>query len=121
LACVFVLTACAAPAPAATSVSVVSEHGLLQADVELGSVQRGDNSLFVMLRPLHDAGDARLVAVDAAMVAHAHEAHAGAIDAEAGGFRATDLDLFMTGRWLVVLELSLSGQDDSVSLPVDVP
>jgi hypothetical protein len=75
----------------------------------------------VQLRPHATSGDARLLAVDATMAAHAHEAHAEVIDETDAGFIATDLDLFMSGRWLVTLELSLADEPDQVSLPVDVP
>jgi hypothetical protein len=113
---------CSAPAPAETSVSLVSERGLVDADVTIVTpVARGKNQLFVQLRPHMATGDARLLAVDATMAAHAHEAHAEAIDETENGFVATDLDLFMTGRWLLTLELSLADEADQVSLPIDVP
>jgi hypothetical protein len=116
------LVACSAPAPAATTLTLVSDRGLLDVDVQFQApVERGNNQLFVALRPLAAAGEAQLLEVDATMPAHAHEAHAAAIDVTDAGFRATDLDLFMTGRWLVTLELSLAEEADSVSLPVDVP
>lgn len=116
------LVSCSAPAPAETSVSLVSERGLVDADVTIVTpVARGKNQLIVQLRPHATSGDARLLAVDATMAAHAHEAHAEAIDETEAGFVATDLDLFMTGRWLVTLEVSLADEPDQVSLPVDVP
>jgi hypothetical protein len=55
------------------------------------------------------------------MPVHAHEARAGKIERTALGFRASELNLFMTGRWQVELTLELAGSGDSVSLPVDVP
>jgi hypothetical protein len=117
-----VLIGCSAPAPADTSLSLVSEHGLLDADVRITTpVQRGNNELFITLRPHGGEGVPSLLAVDATMAAHAHEAHAALIDVTDAGFHATDLDLFMTGRWLLTLELSLGDQADSASLPVDVP
>jgi hypothetical protein len=94
------------------------------ADVDVrfqAPIERGNNELFVTLRPDAATGDAELLAVDATMPAHAHTAHAALVDATETGFRASMLDLFMTGRWLVTLELSLAEQPDSVSLPVDVP
>ena len=116
------LVACSAPAPAATTLTLVSERGLVDADIRLGApVERGDNELFVTFRPRATAIEAQLVAVDATMAAHAHAAHAATIDAVGGGFHAGQLDLFMTGRWLVTLTLSLGEQLDSVSVPVDVP
>lgn len=121
LACAW-LVGCSAPAPAETTLSLVSERGLVEADIRIGTpVERGNNELFVELRPHAVAGDVRLLAVDATMAAHAHEAHAEAIDEAGSLFHATHLDLFMTGRWLVTLELSLAGEPDSVSLPIDVP
>jgi hypothetical protein len=116
------LAGCSAPAPADTSVSLVSERGLLDADVRISTpVARGDNELFVELRPHAGVGAPLLLAVDASMAAHGHEAHAELIDVTATGFHATKLDLFMTGRWLLTLELALADEPDSVSLPIDVP
>jgi hypothetical protein len=116
------LAGCSAPAPAETSLSLVSERGLLDADIRITTpVQRGNNELFVALRPHVAEGAPRLLAVDATMAAHAHAARAQVIDETPAGFHATQLDLFMTGRWLLTLELSLADQPDSVSLAVDVP
>jgi hypothetical protein len=118
------LFGCSAPAPAETTVSLVSERGLLEADVSVSTpVARGNNELFVHLRPHAQAADgpARLLAVDATMAAHAHEAHAQVIDEADAGFHAKNLDLFMTGRWLVTLELTFANEPDRVSLPIDVP
>lgn len=118
------LLGCSAPAPAETTVSLVSERGLLDADISVGTpVARGDNELFVQLRPHARAveGSARLLAVDATMAAHAHEAHAEVIDEADAGFYAKKLDLFMTGRWLVTLELAFGDEPDRMSLPIDVP
>ena len=116
------LGACSAPEPADVSVSLVSEHGLLDADVRIASpVVRGENEVFVELRPHDAAGEARLLSVDATMAAHGHAAHAEQIEHTAAGYRAGPLSLFMTGRWLVELQLSLDDEADSVSLPVDVP
>ena len=113
---------CSAPAPAETTVSLVSERGLLDADISVGTpVARGHNELFVQLRPHAGDGPARLLAVNATMAAHAHEAHAEAIDETDSGFHAKELDLFMTGRWLVTLDLAFAGEPDRVSLPIDVP
>lgn len=130
LACLAVVVAssasfgCSAPAPAETTVSLVSERGLLDADISVKTpVARGNNELFVQLRPHAPAADdsARLLAVDATMAAHGHEAHAEAIDEADAGFYAKRLDLFMTGRWLVTLQLAFGDEPDSVSLPIDVP
>jgi len=116
------LVGCSAPAPAETSVSLVSDRGLLDADIRIGTpVQRGNNELFVTLHPHAADGAARLLAVDATMAAHAHAAQAELIDETPTGFHATKLDLFMTGRWLITLELSLADEPDSVSLAIDVP
>jgi hypothetical protein len=119
-----VLFGCSAPAPVETTVSLVSERGLLDADIRVSTpVARGNNELFVQLRPHAAAADgsARLLAVDATMAAHTHEAHAEAIDETNSGFYAKKLDLFMTGRWLVTLELAFVDEPDKVSLPIDVP
>jgi hypothetical protein len=124
LALVFALAcvACSAPEPAATSVTVASEHGLVEADVRfVGPVARGDNELFIALHPRTTMDGAELLAVDASMAAHAHEAHAGSIAVSDSGFRVAQLDLFMTGRWQLELSVAVADQIDSVSLPVDVP
>lgn len=122
LAALALCGACSAPAPAATSLSLVSEQGLLDVDVRFdGPVRRGDNQLFVAARARAEPGDADLFAVDALMPAHGHEAHAASIVGDAEGFRVSGLNLFMTGRWEVSLRLALADQPDEVSLPVDVP
>jgi hypothetical protein len=116
------LTSCADAAPTETSVDLISEAGLLEAHVRFaGPVERGDNSLLVELAPTSGAGEPRLLAVSAVMPAHSHEAHAGRIERTPSGFRASGLNLFMTGRWQVELILELGGSGDSVGLPVDVP
>ena len=113
---------CAEAAPAATSVDLISDAGLLEAHVRFaGPVERGENALLVELAPTSGAGEPRLLAVSAVMPAHAHEAHAASIERTPSGFRATELNLFMTGRWQVELTLELAGSGDSLSLPVDVP
>jgi hypothetical protein len=116
------LTSCAEAAPTETSVDLISDAGLLEAHVRFaGPVERGENALLVELAPTSGAGEPRLLAVSAVMPAHAHEAHAGSIERTPSGFRASELNLFMTGRWQVELTLELAGHGDSLSLPVDVP
>jgi len=122
LAAAALAAGCSAPAPAATSVSLVSERGLLDVDASFdGPVVRGDNQLLVALRARSEPGDASLLAVDASMPAHGHEAHAQSIAPGDDGFHVSGLNLFMTGRWELSLSLALGDQTDSVSLPVDVP
>jgi hypothetical protein len=102
-------------------VQLVSDGGLVEADVEVTTpVVRGENQLLVALATRTGA-EAELIAVDATMAAHGHRAHAASIEHVSSGFRVDALDLFMTGRWLIELELSVDGQSDRVSLPVDVP
>jgi hypothetical protein len=116
------VTACGEPAPASTSVDLVSEAGLVAAHVQfVGPVERGDNALLVELTARQGEGTPRLLAVDAVMPAHTHEAHAASIEASELGFRASKLNLYMTGRWHLELALELAQTRDSVSLPVDVP
>jgi hypothetical protein len=55
------------------------------------------------------------------MAAHAHSAHAASIEADASGFEVDGLNLFMTGRWQLELQLAVGDQLDSANLPVDVP
>ena len=113
---------CSAPAPAETSVTLSSERGLVQATVRfLGPVRRGENALVAELSAASPGAEPRLAAVSAFMVTHNHEAHAGSISETDGGFEASELDLFMTGRWQLELELSVAGEPDLLSLPVDVP
>lgn len=115
------LSACSAPEPAPVSLQLVSDSGRVDADVEVVTpVVRGENELFVQLAPR--AGEAaELVAVGAAMVAHGHRSRAASIERFEGTFHVASLDLFMTGRWLIELELEVDGQTDRASLPVDVP
>jgi len=116
------LSACGEPAATETSVDLISDQGLLEAHVQFaGPVERGENELLVELSPTRGAGEPRLLAVSAVMPAHAHEANAVSIERTAAGFRATQLNLYMTGRWQVELSLGLAESRDSVSLPVDVP
>lgn len=115
------LLACSTPEPAPASVQLVSASGRVTADVEVVTpVVRGDNELFVELAP-RDGSTVALVAVDAAMVAHGHRAHAASIEQTDGAFHVGALDLFMTGRWLIELSLDVDGEPDRASLPVDVP
>jgi hypothetical protein len=116
------LVACGSPAPADVSLSVVSDEGLVQAEVRVASpVVRGDNELFVELHPTQVGAEASLLSVGATMAAHGHQAQALDIERVEGGFHAGHLDLFMTGRWLVELRLGVDEATDSVSFPVDVP
>jgi hypothetical protein len=116
------LFACSSPAPAELSLSLVSDRGLIDADVRIGSpVRRGDNELLVDLRPHAGDGMPSLVAVTATMAAHGHTARAASVELTRDGYRATELDLFMSGRWQLELELTLDDQLDAASLPVDVP
>lgn len=105
------------------SVSAISEAGRFEAEVRFeGAVQRGENALFVKLAARSDeAVDVELLAVDALMPAHGHHAHAEHIDAVEDGFRATRLELFMTGRWQIELGLGAGSEADLVTFPVDVP
>lgn len=116
------LGGCSSPDQARGSASVVSERGLVDVDVEFeGPVVRGDNRLWVKLAAQSAPDAAALVAVDASMAAHAHEAHAAAIVAQDGAFEVQGLDLFMTGRWQLELGLAVGKELDHASLPVDVP
>lgn len=116
------LAACSEPAPADVSASLVSDHGLVDADVRVvAPVERGPNQLFVELRPRSGEGEAALLGVRAVMAAHGHEARAENVERVGSQFHAEKLELFMSGRWLVELELALDEQLDSASLPVDVP
>jgi hypothetical protein len=116
------LTACGAAEPAPSSAVLLSEQGLVEAVVHFeGPIERGDNTLLVELRAQRGDAEVHLTSVDAVMPAHTHHAHAAAIEPTELGFRASELDLYMTGRWRVELELELDGAIDSVSMPVDVP
>lgn len=116
------VTGCSSPETAQGSGQVLSERGLVDVDVQFeGPVVRGDNSLRVKLDAQTAPEVAELVAVDASMAAHAHTAHATTIMAQDDAFEVQGLDLFMTGRWQLELELAVGGEVDRASLPVDVP
>jgi hypothetical protein len=116
------LVACSEASPADTSVSLLSDQGLIDADVQVAApVERGNNQLFVELRPHGVGGDPTLLGVRATMAAHGHTAEAATVARSGRGFLAQDVDLFMSGRWLIELQLSLDEQRDTASLPVDVP
>jgi hypothetical protein len=113
---------CSSPEPAETRLSLVSEQGLLDADVRfVRPVERGENELFVQLTPHDGEGDPQLLAVDATMAAHAHVARPPHIAQASNGFHVQGLELFMTGRWQIELSLALSDHHDTLSFPVDVP
>jgi hypothetical protein len=113
---------CSSPEPADTQLSLLSEQGLLDAEVQfVGPVERGENQLFIQLTPHEHEGEARLLAVDATMAAHAHVTQAPQIDETDAGFRVRRLDLYMSGRWQIELSLALADSQDSLSFPVDVP
>jgi hypothetical protein len=116
------LLGCSEPEPPGTELSMVSEQGLLDAEVRFSSpIARGENQLFVQLTPHERDGQPRLLAVDATMAAHSHVSHAERIDETDEGFLVQELDLFMTGRWQLSLSLSLADREDTLSFPVDVP
>jgi hypothetical protein len=116
------LGACGAAEPVSGSAVLLSEHGLVEAVVHFeGPIERGDNAVLVELRAQQGESNVRLTSVDAVMPAHTHHAHALAIEETDAGFRASELDLYMTGRWRLELSLELDGASDSVSMPVDVP
>lgn len=113
---------CSDPGPARGSGNVVSDRGLVDVAVSFeGPVVRGDNRLRVELMAADGNEGLELLSVDASMAAHAHEAHAGSIRRTETGFDVEGLDLFMTGRWQLELELAIGDEHDSASLPVDVP
>lgn len=114
--------ACAEPAPLRGSAELVSDAGLVEARVQfVDPIERGDNALLVELTATQGPGSPRLLSVDAVMPAHTHQAHAGSIAASEGGFLASRLNLYMTGRWQLELELELADARDSISFAVDVP
>ncbi len=116
-------TGCSSPAPADGSLDALSDAGSVEVQVQFdGPVRRGQNALSVRLST-RDAAQVPplLAAVDALMPAHGHEAHAQQIVELDDVFHATELDLFMTGRWQIELELSSGEVLDRVSFPVDVP
>jgi hypothetical protein len=120
--CALALLGCSGVEPAATVSTLTSEHNLVDADVRVATpVLRGDNDLFVELHPRARDADARLLRVSAAMPAHGHTAVAEQIELDGDTFHASGLNLYMTGRWLVNLDVMVAAEDDSLSLPVDVP
>lgn len=116
------LAACSSPAPTELSRSLVSEQGLVDVDVRIAApVQRGDNELFVEVRPHAGSGEAELLGVRATMAAHGHTAPAASLERDGDDYHVFGLELFMSGRWQLELELSLDEHRDGVGLPVDVP
>jgi hypothetical protein len=115
--------ACGAAPSIEGAVTATSQSGLVQAHVQFeGAVRRGDNALqvdFVALAPA--AATVKLVAIEALMAAHGHRANADRISIDAPPFRASGLNLFMTGRWQVELALRVDEAEDFVTFPVDVP
>lgn len=118
-----VTLACGAAPSSEGTITATSQGGLVQAHIEFeGAVRRGDNALlvdFVALAPA--AATVKLVAIEALMPAHGHRASADRISLDAPPFRASGLNLFMTGRWQVELALRVDEAKDFVSFPVDVP
>ncbi len=113
---------CAQPPEPGGVPDQTSLHGLVEAALVFeGGLRRGDNTLRAELTPLQGSGVPLLVSAEALMAGHGHHAQAEHIQAEADGFRATGLNLFMTGRWQVELAVELNDAVDSISFPVDVP
>jgi len=100
-----------------------SQHGLVEASVSLegAKISRGPNDFSITLRALTDASAPTLLSVDASMAAHGHRASAANIVSDGPTFRALDLDLFMSGRWQVVLGVELEASSDLVEFALDVP
>jgi hypothetical protein len=114
--------ACGAPTPSASHLRVESEKGAITAEVDFdGGVARGDNTVNVQLTAEAGRAAPQLLVVDAAMLAHDHHATAKAVVLEGDTYRVTGLDLFMSGRWLVALELSQGEEADRASFAIDVP
>jgi hypothetical protein len=113
---------CGAPAPTASHLQVESEKGAITAEVDFdGGVARGDNTVNVQLTAKAGRAAPELLVVDAAMLAHDHHATAKAVVLEGDTYRVTGLDLFMSGRWLIALELSQGQEADRASFAIDVP
>jgi hypothetical protein len=105
------------------SVTALSQSGVVEAQVQFqGSVRRGENDLTVQLSAPSDVSAApALTGVEAYMPAHGHQAHTDDVAPLSHGFRASRLDLFMTGRWQVELLVESEGESDRVGFAVDVP
>jgi hypothetical protein len=118
---VFAHFGCSAPPDAGASLSGVSEQGLARADLRFeDGLRRGSNSLWTELESLSHA-EPRLVRVEALMVSHSHRAACDDIEKTSQGFHAPDLNLFMSGRWRLELELLVGAEPDSVTFAIDVP
>lgn len=114
--------ACGAPAPTASHMRVESEKGAITAQVDFdGGARRGDNTVNVQLTGADGRATPQLLVVDAAMLAHDHHATAKAVVLEGDTYRVSGLDLFMSGRWLIALELSQGEEADRASFAIDVP
>lgn len=100
----------------------MSKGGAVQADVSFeGGVKRGENQLLARLSTSPAEAQAVLESVLALMPHHNHQAPPPTISGVDEGYRVEELNLFMTGRWLVELEIALDDRADRVSFPVDVP
>ena len=109
---------------AETPLIQASERGSVEATIRLtdGRLDAGPHDLSVELKALTDSGDAGpvLVSASASMPAHGHQVSA-AVSKSSSGYRVEELDLFMSGRWQVVLGVELDARSDSVDFALDVP
>jgi len=100
-----------------------SQHGLVEATVALesGELKRGPNDLSITLHAPRSSEPGTLNGVDAFMAAHGHHASAESIVADGDAFHASNLDLFMSGRWQIALEVELDAESDVIEFALDVP
>lgn len=100
-----------------------SSHGLVEATVALESpaIARGPNDFSITLRAADSGSLPTLISVEASMAAHGHRVSTSRIVGDAPMFRAVGLDLFMSGRWQVVLGVELEDSSDLVEFALDVP
>ncbi len=100
-----------------------SEQGFVDATVALdeAALARGPNDFLVTLHAAAGAASPVLTSVEATMAAHGHHASTSDIESDGSAFRVQDLDLFMSGRWQVVLGVELDAHSDVVEFALDIP
>jgi len=102
--------------------SVRSQAALVDATITLQepSLERGVHNFMVELRAAKQGPEPTLLSAEATMAAHGHRASASVLPSGAR-YRVQDLDLFMSGRWLVSLGVTLEDRSDIVEFAFDVP
>ena len=96
--------------------------GLVLAELELEhpNVVQGENIFRVSLDPLADEAAAAVVGASAFMPAHGHGTSIPVVTETDGGYRVSELMLFMPGRWEVTFDIEVGGSPDELLFVVNV-